>query len=506
MTTPSNRINPLLVGIAAVAALAGLLFGFDVGVISGAIVFIKKIYALSAAEEGLIVSATPFGALIAAVFCGKFNDILGRRNNLIITALLFFVGTMGCVFANSPDRLVVARLVIGLAIGVGSFSAPLYISEIAGQRHRGALVTLNQLAIVSGILLAYLVDYFFSNNEGWRYMFASGLVPAVLLLVLASFLPESPRWLVSHRKEEKAHAILTRIHGVEAAKQEINELRHLLRSEQKDQKGRFPKGFLKVLTLGILVSILTQAVGINAIIYYAPTIFQSAGLGTSTSAIFATIGVGLVNLIFTGFAIRLLDKYGRRPLLITGIRGITLSLVVMVTSFALGFAAFSNTVVAILFVIIFALIILQIRFAFKQIPFWVYILIAVILFACYSMHAEAAGAKLVFFSALFFVACQAFSTGPACWLIPSEIFPVRMRGLGMGLSVAFNWGTNVVIAALFPVILSKFGGTVAFMCFLVIAVIALVYFTRYVPETKNVSLEQIEANLYAGKKTRDLGD
>ncbi len=451
------KISNLVVGISTVAALAGLLFGYDVGVISGAVLFLKKYFLLTAHQEGFIVGSVPFGALIASALCGKFNDVIGRRNNLLLTAVLFIVGTMGCVFAMNVPALVISRFIIGLGIGMGSFSAPLYIAEVSQREYRGAMVTLNQLAIVIGIMLAYCVDYLFTATSDWRYMFACGLLPAIVLFFLAWILPESPRWLMVHDDHRSAQAILTRIHGQENARKEFQELQEVVRIEKQNAGKKVQRGFFKVLLLGILVSILTQAVGINAIIYYAPSIFQQTGFDSATSAMLASIGVGVVNVVFTIVAIKLLDRYGRRLLLLIGVSGIVLSLLVMV----LGFAS--------------------------------------------HLSGHTALAWLMFFAIILFVACQAIGTGPACWLIPSEVFPVNMRGIGMGFSVAFNWGTNVLVAYFFPFILLNFGGTISFAIFLIIAIIALLYFFFFVPETKNVSLERIEENLYAGKKTRQLG-
>lgn len=457
MQNTTTKLSGLLVAIALVAALAGLLFGFDVGVISGAQLFLKQAFSLSASQQGLIVSGVPFGALVASALCGKFNDVLGRRNNLIFTAVLFIIGTLGCATAHSVGTLIVFRVIVGLAIGVGSFSAPLYISEVSEEQHRGGLVTLNQLAIVIGILAAYCVDYAFTSTENWRGMFVAGLVPALLLFALAWLLPESPRWLMVRNKVEKAKAILRRIHGNEEAEKEFKELRQVIGLEHKSSKQKSDKNFSKVLWLGILVSILTQAVGINAIIYYAPTIFKLTGFSQNTTAVLATVGVGAVNVIFTIIAVRLLDAFGRRPLLLTGVAGIIISLVIMVISFS---ADIQHHIIL---------------------------------------------AWFTFFAAIMFVACQAFSTGPMCWLIPSEIFPTNVRGMGMGLSVAFNWGTNVVVAFFFPIVLTQWGGVTSFAIFLVIAISAWIYFYKHVPETKGVTLEHIEANLYAGMKTRDLG-
>lgn len=455
----ATHSSSLVIGISIIAAIAGLLFGYDVGVISDAIIFIKQAFGLTPTQEGVLVSAVPFGALVAAALCGKWNDILGRRNNLLITAILFMVGTLGCTFATNIGMLLVSRLIVGIAIGIGSFSAPLYISEVAGENHRGALVTLNQLAIVIGIFSAYLVNYLFAKQGDWRWMFGCGLIPAVLLFIMALYLPESPRWLMSRGFVERAQAILTRIHGQQKADTELLALQQVISLEHSTTSShiKLPKNFWRVLVLGILVSILTQAVGINAIIYYAPTIFQLTGFNQQSSATLATLGVGAVNVIFTLVAIRFLDAFGRRSLLLIGISGIVISLVIMVLSFA-GNLDSSMTL-----------------------------------------------AWLTFGAIILFIACQAIGTGPACWLIPSEIFPTNSRGLGMGFSVAFNWGTNVVVAFLFPVILANWGAATSFAVFLAIAIIAWLYFYFFLPETKNVSLEQIEKNLFAGKKTRDLG-
>lgn len=448
-------ITPLTIFIALAAALAGLLFGYDAGIISGAMLFIKQSFQLTPFQQGIIVSGVPFGALVSSFLSGRMNDWLGRKKNLLITAIVFFLGSAICAWANDENILVIGRLFMGLAIGIGSFSAPLYIAEIASQRSRGALVTLNQLAIVIGILLAYIVNYAFSASGAWRSMLGGGMLPAVLLFVAALLLPESPRWLVAKGRLALAEAVLKKIHK-DRAQGELNDIKQIVNFEEHQGKVNAWQDFSKVLWLGVLVSILTQAVGINAIIYYAPTIFQLTGFSQQQAAIFATMGVGLVNVIFTIVAVRFLDKFGRRPLLLIGVSGIVLSLVILVVAFSIGVNSITLA--------------------------WV-----------------------VFFSMILFIACQAIGTGPACWLIPSEIFPTNIRGFGMGLSVACNWGANVVVAFCFPMVLSAWGAAGSFASFLVIALITLIYFYRYVPETKGVSLEQIEANLHAGKRTRDLG-
>lgn len=451
-----KALNPLSLLVAIVAALAGLLFGFDAGIISGVLLFLKHNFADSATNTGLIVSAVPFGALISAALCGKFNDVLGRKKILFVTAVLFFIGSLICAAAPTVTDLVIGRFILGIAIGIGSFSAPLYIAEVSQYRVRGALVTLNQLAIVLGIMLAYLINYVFSTSGEWRYMLAFGMFPALILGICVLFLPESPRWLMLKGREQEAYDILDHIHDADEAKQEIAKINKVLSAEKLTLKEAFARGFKKVLWLGIFVSILTQAVGINAIIYYAPTVFKLTGFSADASAIFATVGIGFVNVVFTIVAIFLLDNLGRRTLLLTGVAGIILSLIVLTIAFHVGVNSMTL-------------------------------------------------AWITFFSMVLFVACQAIGTGPACWLIPSEIFPMQVRGLGMGISVAFNWGANVVVAFVFPIVLANWGAAISFGMFLIIAIIAWLYFYAYVPETKGVSLEQIEENLASGCKSRELG-
>lgn len=451
----SPALAPLTIFITLAAALAGLLFGYDAGIISGAILFIKHSFHLSPMQQGLIVGGVPFGALISSLMSGRLNDWLGRKKNLMITALIFFAGSAICAFAMNENTLVIGRLCMGFAIGIGSFSAPLYIAEISEQRFRGALVTLNQLAIVIGILLAYVVNYAFSHSGLWRDMLGGGMIPATLLFIAAILLPESPRWLVIKGKTNLAEKVLNLIHK-DSAQDELKQIQEVVSFQKTEGLNRSLSDFSRVIWLGVFVSILTQAVGINAIIYYAPSIFQLTGFNQETSAIFATVGIGLVNVIFTLVAVRFLDRFGRRPLLLIGVAGIVLSLVVLVLAFSVGI---HSTTLA-----------------------WI-----------------------VFASMVFFIACQAIGTGPACWLIPSEIFPLSIRGFGMGLSVACNWGANVVVAFFFPIILNAWGAAGSFAAFLAIAIIALVYFFFFVPETKGVSLEKIETNLHLGKRARDLG-
>jgi len=447
-----------MIGITLVAALAGLLLGYNVAVISGALLFIKHSFIVSLAEEGAIVGAVPFGAVVAAAIGGKFNDIFGRRSSLLFTAIFFIIGTLGCVFSQDVVSLILARMVIGIAVGIGSFSAPLYIAELSAKKYRGGLVTLNQLAIVVGILLAYIVDLIFTKSGAWRYMFVCGLLPALLLFILVWLLPKSPRWLMLHGETEKVKGILLLLHGYDEAYKEFKELQQVIYLEKTRVKQTLNYYFIKVLWLGILVSVLTQAVGINAIIYYSPKIFNLMGFTHIVGAMLATVGIGVINVICTVAALRLLDSLGRRRLLLIGIAGIIISLALI----TLGLAGNLQS---------------------HKVLVW-----------------------LMFSAIILFVASQAISTGSACWLIPTEIFPSKMRGLGVGISVAFNWATNFVGAFFFPLLLVHWGGVISFIIFLIIAIMAWFYFYKFLPETKGITLENIEKNLYANKSIRHLGD
>lgn len=442
--------------IAFAAAISGLLFGYDAGIISGAILFIKKTFVITDTQVGLIVSAVPFGALISAVCIGKISDWVGRKKILIATALLFISGSLVCGLTPNVEYLIAGRFLLGLAVGMSSASAPIYIAEMTEKKNRGALVTLFLIAVNSGIFVSYLVNYIFAYDAAWRSMLALGVAPAIILLVCASLLPESPRWLVVQGKAQRAFVILEKIYGAAKAKLELAEMKSISQQENTSFRIILQPQFFKIILLGIIVSIFTQAVGINAIIYYAPTIFQKTGFSEATVSILATLGIGLTVTLSAVCAAIFIDKVGRRKLLLSGLAGIIFSLIMLVSAFYF----ISN----------------------QQLLGW-----------------------MVLISSILFVAFQGLSVGPACFLIPSEIFPAKIRGTGMGISIAFNWLTNTLVAFLFPIVLNHYGATSSFALFLVISIIGWILFYAYVPETKNISLEKIELNLLAGTKTRYLG-
>ena len=441
--------------VAGIAALAGLLFGFDTGVISGAIIFINKQFSLTPILEEFVVSAVLVGAVIGAAFSGALADRFGRRKIIISTAIIFALGSLGTAFAPGINLLIAGRVLIGIAIGIASYAAPLYISEVAPSHMRGALVSLNQLAITIGILVSYLVDYVFSGHESWRWMFAMGIIPAIVLGTGMIFLPSSPRWLVGRSLVDKAREILKKIRGQEDVEEEINNIKVTL-GEESGGWGELLKPWLRLpLFIGIVLGIFQQITGINVVIYYAPTIFGFAGFGSAKAAILATAGVGIVNVLMTIVAVRLVDKMGRRPLLFIGLIGMTISLSV------LGFA-FSLT-------------------QLSEVLKWI-----------------AVG------SLMLYVASFAISLGPIFWLIISEIYPLKVRGRAMSFATMISWACNLVVALTFLTLMSKLGKAGTFWLYAVVGIFAWIFCFFFVPETKGHSLEEIEEHWRQGKGPREL--
>lgn len=440
------RLNSYVVMAAAIAAVAGILFGFDTGVISGAILFIKNQFHLSDTMKEWVVSSVLVGALIGSFVSGSFADRYGRKRLLIITSLIFIVGTLGCAYTPNIPILITSRFVIGFAIGIASFAAPLYISEISPREYRGALVSLNQLAITIGILVAYLVDMaFVHTHDTWRWMFGFGIIPAAFLFFGMLFLPRSPRWLVSVGNITKAKETLKRIRGFFY---EESELEGIQKSIVKDTHWTmlFQRWLLPAVVIGLGLGLLQQFTGINTIIYYAPTIFQMTGVDSNAGAIYATVGVGVVNVLFTIIALPLIDKWGRRPLLLTGMSLMLVSLILMTLSFN------------------------------------------------YAAHA----AYLRWFalgSMLIFIAGFAISLGPIMWLIIAEIFPLEIRGFATSVMVSASWLFNFIVAQTFLTLIHHVGQSGTFMIYAVICFLGLIFVQRRVPETKGVTLEQIEMTL-----------
>ncbi len=434
--------------VSAISALAGLLFGYDTGVISGAILFVRKDFLLSTFQEEVVVSAVLLGAVAGAAFGGKLADALGRRKLLIQVAILFTIGAIGTALAPTPTLLAIGRVVVGIAIGIASFTAPLYISEVSPPAIRGKLVSLNQLMITLGIVVSYLADYGLADKEAWRWMFGLAAIPALILLIGLFFVPESPRWLMGRSMEDQARAVLQRIRESSDVSAELAEIKEDLSLQEGGWRELLNVSLRRPLIIGIGLAIFQQFTGINTVIYYAPTIFQLAGLHSASAAILATVGVGVVNVLLTIVALRILDRAGRRPLLLWGLVGMVISLGVLGAAFLL---AGSSPIVAWLAVISLAL----------------------------------------------YVACFAIGLGPVFWLLISEIYPLKIRGRAMGVATMMNWGSNLIVALMFLSLLHSLGRSATFWLYAVVGILAWFFVYRLVPETKGRTLEQIDASWHS---------
>jgi sugar porter (SP) family MFS transporter len=443
----ARSIRRHVVSSAAITALGGLLFGYDTGVISGALLFIgKDFHGLSSTNKELLTSILLIGAVVGALFAGKVADKIGRRRTVLGTAAVFVLGVLLAAFSPSYDVLLVARVVIGLAVGSASMVVPLYIGEAAPPRLRGALVRFNQLAITSGILASYLVDYGLSSTQNWRLMFGLAAIPAVLMFVGMWFQHESPHWLVTQGREDEARAVLERVRDDSDIDAEIAEVRELSKRKSTAHDLLNPK-IRHALTIGIALAVFQQITGINTIIYYAPTLLSNAGLGHS-AALLANVVNGGVNVGMTLVAIWLLDKTGRRPLLLTGTAGMAVGMVMVALTFLVG-----------------------------------------------GSHLHGAGAYVAIVGLLIYTGSFAIGLGPVFWLLISEIYPVTIRGRAMSVATIANWGANFVVTVSFLTLLGAIGDDGTFFLFGFLTVVALTYFYKQVPETKNRTLPQIERDL-----------
>jgi len=450
--TDANRFVYLAT---AISALGGMLFGYDIGVISGAILFIKKEFSLSAGMEEIVVSSVLLGSLIGAVAGGVLADRLGRRRLLIVTAIVFGLGAIGAALAPGTASLIAARVVAGAAIGIASFVAPLYISEIAPVAIRGKLVSINQVALTSGIVISYCIDYAFAGLQAWRWMFAMAVIPAAAFGIGLLFIPNSPRWLAGRGHLDQARAVLKRIRAPEQVEGELNQIQHSV-GQQKGNWSELLGPFLRpAMIVGVGLAIAQQITGINTVIYYAPTIFKFAGLSSASVAILASVGVGVVNVVFTLLAMQLIDRVGRRPLLLASLAGMALGLTVLGLAFSLPQLSGSLG--------------------------WI-----------------AVGSLMVY------VGSFAVGLGPVFWLILSEIYPLRIRGRAMSIGTVANWSANLIVALSFLTLTQVLGKAFTFWLYGVVTISAWLFAFFLVPETKGKTLEEIEAHWRAGKQPRAL--
>ncbi|NMM53502.1 sugar porter family MFS transporter [Paenibacillus aquistagni] len=443
-----NQINMKYVTLVSiVAALGGLLFGFDTAVVSGAIGFMKEKFGLNEFQVGWAVSSLIVGCILGAALTGIIADKFGRKKVLIAAALLFIIGTLGSAIPSTFSGYIIARMIGGLGIGITSTLCPLYNAEIAPAKYRGRLVALNQLAVVTGIFVVYFVnmgiagmgDHAWGVENAWRWMFGVGVIPGVLFLVLLFFVPESPRWLITQGRPADSLPILVKIHGEELARQEVLDIKESFKEKQGSLRDLFKPGLRLALIVGVMLAVLQQVTGINAVMYYAPEIFKQAGAGTN-GALVQTIMVGFINFIFTILALWLIDRVGRKALLLIGSS-------------------------------LMAVCLLVIGFAFQ------------------TGHTSG---LLILISILVYVAAFAISLGPVVWVIMSEIFPNHIRGKATAIASMMLWLADYVVSQSFPPLLSSAGPAITFWIFGVLALFTFLFTWRVVPETKGKSLEEIE--------------
>lgn len=445
----NNNLRP----IALIAAIGGLLFGYDTAVISGAIGNLTIYFSLNTLETGWAISSALVGCLFGALLADYLSSRFGRKWCMIVSAILFLICSVGTALPDSFTSFIVYRIIGGIGVGIASMVVPMYIAEIAPAEKRGSLVAYNQLAIVIGIVTVYFVNYLIAlqgNEEwnlqkGWRWMFGSEAIPSVLYMVLLFFIPESPRWLLMKNKPTRAFGILERFNNKETAARTGQQILDSLKNQEKTSWRALLQPSLRLaLLVGIGLSVFQQITGINAILYYAPEIFKSFGSNTDSSLLQTSL-LGVVNMIFTIVAIYLVDKLGRKPLLYIGSAGMFVSLAIV------GIAAYYQITSAWL------------------LPFL-----------------------------LLFMASFSISWGPVVWVLLAEIFPNRVRSLALSLAVFVQWIANFVVSQTFPLLTGDkwlqqtFHGAFPFLLFAVLCLLALLFVGKYVPETRNKTLEQMD--------------
>lgn len=442
---PQERCTAYLIFVVIVSALGGFLYGYHTGIISGALIFLAPIFQLSIVEQGVVVSTILIGGVIGGLFSGTLADRIGRKPTIGLTALLFIIGSLATALAETYSGLLAGRFLSGLGVGVISVAAPLYLAEISPPRFRGAFVSLYQGAVTIGILISLLINYLFAPSQDWRWMFAIGSFPAVLQAIALFYLPETPAWLFKHGRDHHAIHTLAKLrkdttwrHQIDVMKESASTHKHGSWSALLSPKLRY------LLLIGLVLSSFQQLTGINTVIYYAPKIFQQAGVSSATGAILASLGVAIMNVLFTFLSAWLLDRLGRRLLLMIGVVGMAATLALLSLAFFL-----------------------------------------------HSTQTD----LIVLLSLMGYVACFAIGLGPVTWVFLSEVYPLKVRGKAMTLAIVANWGFNYLVALTFLDLIVKLKPEGTFLLYAGICILALWFIHRYLPETKGKSLEEIEKAL-----------
>ena len=469
MPNPASpkKVNFIVYFIGFTAALAGLLFGLDVGVISGAQHFIEQDFKIGDKEIEIIVSALLWGAVFGTLISGVLSSHYGRRRTILVSAVIFVIGSLACSMAHNEHTLIISRFFLGIAVGVASFTAPLYLSEIAPRAIRGSMISMYQLMITIGIVLAFLSDTWLASyatfggvtGGHWRVMLGIIAIPAAVMFTGVLFLPESPRWLFLKGFKEHAVNVFKRMHldDVEIAA-EVQEIEDSMKVKQNGfQMFLNNSNFRRAIGLGIGLQIIQQLTGINVVMYYAPKIFALAGFENVSEQMWGTVIVGITNVLATFIAIAFVDKLGRKPIMYAGfvVMGLALLTVGMIFNMDI-----------------------------EKNP---------------GLGYPAIGALLVF------IVGFAMSAGPIIWVICSEIYPLAGRDLGVTCSTATNWISNAIVGQTFLTMLATFGGGNTFLLYGGLNALFIIFFVIFVPETKGISLEQIERNLMSGRILRKIG-
>ena len=464
--TPA-KLSPIVYFIGFTAALAGLLFGLDIGVISGAQGFLQKDFAVSDHVLEIIVSALLWGAFFGTLISGILSNKLGRRRAILVSAVIFVLGSIVCSMAPNAQILILARFFLGIAVGVASFTAPLYLSEISPQRVRGSMISMYQLMITIGIVIAFLSNTWLATyatiggvtGGHWRLMLGIISIPAAIMFLGVIFLPESPRWLFLKGYKDEAIGVFHRMRlPDDDIQREVIEIEESLRVRQNGFSMLLEnRNFRRAIGLGIGLQIIQQLTGINVVMYYAPRIFDIAGYSSTAHQLWGTVIVGVTNVLATFIAIAFVDRLGRKPIMYAGfvVMGISMVSVGLLFNMDLEKSPVLGT--------------------------W------------------AIGALLLFIIGF------AMSAGPIIWVLCAEIFPLSGRDLGVTFSTATNWIVNAIVGQTFLTLLSSFGNGNTFLLYGGLNVLFVIFFLFFVPETKGVSLEKIEANLLAGKPLRKIG-
>lgn len=449
-----HRTVVIVVGV--IAGLAGLLFGMDTGVISGALGLLKIDFHLTAEQEAWVVSSVILGAVIGTLLALPISRQFGRRNSILLSCFIFFAFSLASALASSVDHLIAYRVFLGIGLGIASYTSPLYLSEVAPKRIRGSLIALFQLMITIGLLVAFISDSLLAQIDSWRWMLGIITFPAFVLFFLVLALPKSPRWLVLVGERKHAENVLKLIRHRAEIDPELKEIEDSVANTGSFKDLIVNKNFIKVIALGMILQMIQQLSGINTAMYYAPTIFKLAGFASVHDQLLGAIAIGVVNVVTTIFAIMFVDRFGRRPILFFGS-------VVMIFSFA-------------------------------------------VLAYCYHIGVtDVAIQYTAVISVLTFIVGFAISFGPIMWILCAEIFPLKGRDAGVTITTTTNWVFNWLVSFSFLLLIQSFGASGTFGVFAVILVLSLIFIYFFCPETKGVSLEHIEANVLEGKRLRDIG-